>query len=67
MSKNLISKDECTSVVCKLNEGLSNEVQVINYEVDKYGEGYPGFLGEYFSLKIQFIDVSKIHLFACTR
>jgi hypothetical protein len=65
MNGNLISLNECREIVGKL---LSNEkdveTEVIDYEVKSYCDGYPGFLGDYFSLKIKFFDVRMPH-FPC--
>lgn len=58
MSANIISFDECTAIVHKLVGSESDEVKVTDYEISSYSDGYPGFLGEYFALKIKFNDVS---------
>lgn len=62
MSKNIISQNECTEVVRKLVGSDDNKVKVLDYDVDNYCDGYPGFLGEYFSLKIRFHDVINLLL-----
>lgn len=58
MNKSLVSKEECVSIVKKLIKSNRDNVQIIDFDVDKYCEGYPGFLGEYFSLQIQYRIVS---------
>lgn len=60
MSENLISFDECSAIIQQLDEGKS--CKVIDYAVTNYSDGYPGFLGDYFSLKIKFRDVRKSSL-----
>jgi hypothetical protein len=58
MNGNLISLNECREIVGKLLPNEKDvEIEVIDYEVKSYCDGYPGFLGDYFSLKIQFNDV----------
>lgn len=60
MFKNLITRDECADIIREFNDNAINEVKVIEYDIDRYSEGYPGFLGEYYSLKIRFIKVSSM-------
>lgn len=58
MSKSLVTLEECKQIVRKLVGQESDvDVKVIDYAVNNYCDGYPGFLGDYFSLKIRFIDV----------
>jgi hypothetical protein len=60
MSKNLVTFDECEQIVRKLlGDESCTEVKVIDYDVNNYCDGYPGFLGEYFLLKIKFSNVSE--------
>lgn len=55
MANNLVSLDECIEIARKL---IGNEnFKVVGYKVSSYSEGYPGFLGDYFLLKIKFSDV----------
>lgn len=58
MSAMLVLHDECEQIVAKLigKDGC----QVVDYGISRFGDGYPGFLGDYFSLKIQYQDVSLI-------
>lgn len=58
MSANIISIDECTEIVHKLTGNACSKVKVIDFDISSYSDGYPGFLGEYFALKIRFDDVS---------
>lgn len=55
MANNLVSLDECLKIIHKL---IGNEnFKLIDFNVSSYCEGYPGFLGDYFLLKIKFSDV----------
>ena len=58
MNKSLVSLGECNEVVRKLLN--SDRFQVVDYEIGKYCDGYPGFLGDYFSLRIRVIDVKYL-------
>jgi hypothetical protein len=55
----LISLDECSEIVRKLDQSEANEVKVLDYDVTSYCDGYPGFLGDYLALKVKFCDVRK--------
>lgn len=54
MLKNLISSDECQQIV---HSSIGEGVEVIDYNLRNYSDGYPGFLGDYLSLQIKFCDV----------
>lgn len=55
-----LTNDECQQIIQKFVGDKSDaNVKVIDYRLTKYSDGYPGFLGEYFSLKIRFSDVSN--------
>lgn len=58
----LISLAECEEVIRKLHSADSDDdVKIVNYTVRKFGEGYPGFLGDYFRLSIKYHRVSIYH------
>lgn len=58
MNKNLVTFDECAQIIRKVVGNEDNKATVIDYSISKYADGYPGFLGDYFSLKIEFRDVN---------
>ena len=60
MTANLVNFDECLQIIGKfLNVESCGELKVIDYDVNSYCDGYPGFLGDYFLLKIRFCFVSE--------
>ena len=62
MSKNLITIAECEQIVNKLPDNENRVMKVIDYDVENYSNGYPGFLGDYFSLTIKFKEVREKNL-----
>jgi hypothetical protein len=59
MIQNIISNDECRQIIRSSIKGEVEEgVEVIDHIIQNYSDGYPGFLGDYFSLQIKFCDVS---------
>lgn len=58
MYKSLLSFEECKIIIEKSLQNDSEGVEVIDYDVKSYCDGYPGFLGDYFSLKIKISHVS---------
>lgn len=59
MSQNIITRDDCARIISKLVRNKGSEVEIIDYDYDRYCDGYPGFLGDYFSLNIRFNNVSN--------
>lgn len=55
--KSLVSHEECDGIIRKLVG--SESFKVIDHDVSNYSDGYPGFLGDYFTLKIQIEVVSR--------
>lgn len=60
MNKNLVSLDECKVIVAKRCGTDSDKLNIVDYDVNKYSDGYPGFLGDYFALKIRFCEVNEL-------
>ena len=58
--RNLVTRVECETIIRKLVDNESNEVEVIDYDISNYCDGFPGFLGEYYSLKINVNEVREI-------
>ena len=60
MTENLVTFDECVHIIGKLvNHESCAELKIIDFYVKNYCDGYPGFLGDYFSLNIRFCYVRK--------
>lgn len=57
MLRNLISTEECQRII-QLSKS-DERVKVIDYNFSKYSDGYPGFLGDYLRLQIQFLNVYR--------
>jgi hypothetical protein len=52
MSKNLFSLDDCSEIIRQSADCAGGKI--IDYDVSRYCDGYPGFLGDYFALTIKF-------------
>lgn len=60
-AKSLISLAECEEVVSKLhNTGSDDVVEIVNYHISQFSEGYPGFLGDYYRLTVEYRHVSVL-------
>jgi hypothetical protein len=58
-AKALLSRAECEEVIRKLhNNDSDDDVRVINYHISQFSEGYPGFLGDYYRLVVEYHHVS---------
>jgi len=54
--QDLISLDECEKIVRASNK--SDDVKIVSYHTSQFGDGFSGFLGEYFILLIKYHCVS---------
>ncbi|KAL7020235.1 hypothetical protein ACKWTF_011427 [Chironomus riparius] len=50
--QDLISLDECEKIVKASNK--SDDVEIVSYHISQFGDGFSGFLGEYFILLIKY-------------
>lgn len=56
--ESLISIDECEIIIQRVTKEKSTDIE--NYAIKKIGDEYPGFLGEYFELTVNYKDVSSL-------
>lgn len=63
MEKSLISESNCKEIISNFLKVNQNKVKILGFKIEKYSDGFPGFLGEYYKLNITFDNVSKIHEF----
>lgn len=63
MEKSLFSKSNCKEIISNLLKFNQNKVKIHGFKIEKYSDGFPGFLGEYYKLKITFNNVSKFNQF----
>jgi hypothetical protein len=54
---NLLSKDECALIIENLIK--SKDFSILDYQIVSIDDGYPGYLGDYFRLKITFDNVRQ--------
>ena len=54
--QDLISLDECEKIVKASNK--CDDVEIVSYHISQFGDGFSGFLGEYFILLIKYHCVS---------
>lgn len=60
MVKSLIIELNCQEIISNFLKVNQNKVKIHGFKVEKYSDGFPGFLGEYYRLNIQFDNVSKL-------
>lgn len=63
MEKSLINESNCKEIISTFLKVNQNKVKIYGFKIEKYSDGFPGFLGEYYKLNITFDNVSNIHEF----
>jgi hypothetical protein len=63
----LLSRSECEEVIRKLHNTDSNDaVEIVNYHISQFSEGYPGFLGDYYRLAVEYHHHHRVSVLGCS-
>ena len=54
--ESLISNQECEKIIKKFTK--EDSVNILSFSIKKIGDDYPGFLGEYYELSVDYKNVS---------
>ena len=60
MEESLINESNCKEIISNFLKINQNKVKIHKFKIEKYSDGFPGFLGEYYRLNITFDNVSKL-------